>query len=143
MDQASTLRMMTRKAGGVSGMQIYSITSGKGGVGKTSVVCNMACRFGQLGQRVLLIDADMGLANVDIVMGLQPRATLADLFNGDAEIEELIVDGPPNVSVLPSSSGVQALKVARIPTANSKPRGRTTKWFVFMNERWCREPCHL
>lgn len=109
MDQASTLRMMTRDAGGVGGMQIYSVTSGKGGVGKTSLVCNIAHRFGQLGRKVLLVDADMGLANVDIVMGLKPKATLAQLFSGECSLEDLLVEGPPNVTVLPSASGVQEL----------------------------------
>ncbi len=90
-------------------MQIYSITSGKGGVGKTNVVCNLAAAFGALGKRVLLVDADMGLANVDIVMGLQPRATLEQLFAGEAEIKDLLVEGPPNVTVLPAASGVQEL----------------------------------
>ena len=55
-------------------MRVFSITSGKGGVGKTNLVCNIARHFGQLGKKVLLIDADMGLANVDIVMGLAPKA---------------------------------------------------------------------
>ncbi len=109
MDQASTLRMMTRSHGGVSGMQIYSITSGKGGVGKTNIVCNVALRFGQIGRRVLLIDADMGLANVDIVMGFRPGATLEQLFSGEATLDEILVDAAPNVTVLPSASGVQEL----------------------------------
>ncbi len=111
MDQASTLRMMTRDAGGVGAMQIYSITSGKGGVGKTSLVCNIAQRFGAIGRRVLLIDADMGLANVDIVMGLSPKATLAQLFSGECELEDLLIEGPPNVTVLPASSGVQEMSL--------------------------------
>jgi flagellar biosynthesis protein FlhG len=90
-------------------MHIYSITSGKGGVGKTSLVCNMAKQFGATGKKVLLIDADLGLANVDIVMGITPEANLADLFSGDASLEKLLVVGAPNVMVLPASSGVQEM----------------------------------
>ena len=90
-------------------MQIYSITSGKGGVGKTSLVCNIAYHFGQSGKRVLLIDADMGLANVDIVMGLSPNANLSDLFLNDTPLDEILVDGPENVTVLPASSGVREM----------------------------------
>ncbi len=90
-------------------MQVYSITSGKGGVGKTNLICNMALRFAELGKRVLLIDADLGLANVDIVMGLKPKATLADLFDGSAELTDLLVPGPGGVTVLPASSGVQEM----------------------------------
>ncbi len=90
-------------------MQIYSITSGKGGVGKTSLVCNIAMRFGQQGKKVLLIDADLGLANVDIMMGLKPKANLSDLFAGRAELESLLVPGPENVTILPASSGVREM----------------------------------
>lgn len=90
-------------------MQIYSITSGKGGVGKTSLICNMALQLGRLGRRVLLIDADMGLANVDIMMGFKPEATLADLFSGDAALADLLVEARPNVTVLPAASGVQEM----------------------------------
>lgn len=90
-------------------MQIFSITSGKGGVGKTSLICNMALQFGRLGRRVLLIDADMGLANVDIMMGFKPEANLADLFAGRAAIADLLVEARPNVTVLPAASGVQEM----------------------------------
>ena len=90
-------------------MRVFSVTSGKGGVGKTSLVCNIARRLGQLGQKVLLIDADMGLANVDIVMGLAPQANLADLFLKDVDLNSLLVSGPENVTVLPASSGVREL----------------------------------
>jgi flagellar biosynthesis protein FlhG len=90
-------------------MQIYSITSGKGGVGKTSLVCNIAYHFGQFGKRVLLIDADMGLANVDIVMGLAPKANLSDLFLNDTPLDDILVEGPKNVAVLPASSGVREM----------------------------------
>lgn len=92
-------------------MQIYSITSGKGGVGKTSLVCNMALHFGAQGKKVLLIDADLGLANVDIMMGLKPQANLADLFAGEADLESLLIEGPPNVTILPASSGVREMTV--------------------------------
>lgn len=90
-------------------MQILSVTSGKGGVGKTSIVCNMAVRFGQLGKKVLLIDADLGLANVDIVMGLSPSGTLEHFFKGERALGELLLEGPENVRVLPSGSGVKTL----------------------------------
>lgn len=90
-------------------MQILSITSGKGGVGKTSLICNIAARFGQLGQEVLLIDADLGLANVDILMGVSPRATLEQLFRGDKSLEDILLPGPPGVTILPSGSGVKEL----------------------------------
>jgi flagellar biosynthesis protein FlhG len=92
-------------------MHTYSITSGKGGVGKTSLVCNIAKQFGAMGKKVLLIDADLGLANVDIVMGISPEANLSDLFSGSASLESLLVEASPNVMVLPASSGVQEMSV--------------------------------
>ena len=109
MDQASTLRMMARRANAATPMQIYAITSGKGGVGKTSIVCNLATCFGLLGKRVLLVDADLGLANVDILLGLKPKATLAHVFRGECALGDILIDGPHNVTVLPSGSGVREL----------------------------------
>jgi flagellar biosynthesis protein FlhG len=85
------------------------MTSGKGGVGKTSICCNLAVALGKAGQRVLLIDADLGLANVDIVLGITPVANLAQFFSGEAALETLLVDGPRNVTVLPASSGVSSM----------------------------------
>ncbi len=90
-------------------MQILSITSGKGGVGKTNLICNMALQFGRLGRSVLLIDADMGLANVDILLGLRPTASLKEFFAGELDLESLLLEGPPGVTVLPAASGVQSL----------------------------------
>ncbi|MGC6418168.1 MAG: MinD/ParA family protein [Bradymonadia bacterium] len=90
-------------------MHTYSITSGKGGVGKTSLVCNMARQFGKTGRKVLLIDADLGLANVDIVMGLSPQANLSDLLSGSASLDSLLIPAFENVTVLPASSGVQEM----------------------------------
>ncbi len=90
-------------------MQILSVTSGKGGVGKTSLTCNIAARFAQLGRRVLLIDADLGLANVDILMGLSPRATLEQFFRGERTLREVLVPARDHVTVLPGASGVKEL----------------------------------
>jgi flagellar biosynthesis protein FlhG len=108
-DQAATLRKMAKRSTGNGSMQIFSITSGKGGVGKTSLICNIAARLGQLGKEVLLIDADLGLANVDIIMGITPRATLEQLFRGDKTLEDILLPGPPGVTILPSGSGVKEL----------------------------------
>ncbi|MBU0551403.1 MinD/ParA family protein [Myxococcota bacterium] len=90
-------------------MQILSITSGKGGVGKTNLICNLAFEWAKRGQRVLLIDADMGLANVDIILDLRPKATLEDLFSGKAPLSEILIQARPNLTVLPAASGVQDL----------------------------------
>ncbi|HWB78015.1 MAG TPA: MinD/ParA family protein [Nannocystaceae bacterium] len=84
---------------------VIAITSGKGGVGKTNISVNLALALGKRGARVLAIDADLGLANMDIVMGLAPAYTTADLVRGDATIDDVILQGPDNVWLLPGASG--------------------------------------
>ncbi len=84
---------------------VIAVTSGKGGVGKTNISANLAIALGQRGARVLAIDADLGLANLDIVMGVAPTYTTADLLRGDATVDEVVVPGPPNVWLLPGASG--------------------------------------
>ena len=84
----------------------WAITSGKGGVGKTTVSLNLGIALSGLGHQVLLIDADLGLANVDILLGLSPEATLQDLLEGNASALDVIVEGPEGLSILPSASGI-------------------------------------
>jgi len=86
-----------------------TITSGKGGVGKTSLTINLAIALAQRKQRVLLLDADLGLANVDIAMGLLPRYNLMHVITGEKSLEEIIIEGPLGVSVIASGSGVREL----------------------------------
>jgi flagellar biosynthesis protein FlhG len=82
------------------------VTSGKGGVGKTNVVANLAYAFTQLGKKVLILDADLGLANIDVLLGLTPRYTIEHLFTGEKTFSEILIDGPGGMSILPASSGV-------------------------------------
>jgi len=84
---------------------VIAVTSGKGGVGKTNISVNLSVAMGQQGARVLAIDADLGLANMDIVMGLAPTYTTAELVRGDAKIEDVLVAGSENVWLLPGASG--------------------------------------
>ncbi|WP_336367089.1 AAA family ATPase [Marinobacter sp. C2H3] len=84
-----------------------AITGGKGGVGKTSVALNLALSLGSQGQRVLLLDADMDLANVSILMGLYPQRTLADVIRGDCRIDDILLEAPFGVHIVPGASGVQ------------------------------------
>jgi flagellar biosynthesis protein FlhG len=87
-------------------LRVIAVTSGKGGVGKTNLVTNLAVEMARLGRRVLLVDADLGLANVDIVLGLTPQATLAEVLRGECSIHDVLLTGPAGIRVLPAASGV-------------------------------------
>jgi flagellar biosynthesis protein FlhG len=91
------------------GPTVIAVTSGKGGVGKTNLSANLSIALGQRGSRVLAIDADLGLANMDIIMGVAPSYTTADLVAGEVGIDDVIVQSAPNVWLLPGASGAQDL----------------------------------
>lgn len=86
--------------------KVIAITSGKGGVGKTFVSANLAAALAKIGNRVLVLDADLGLANLDVVLNLYPKITLHDVFTGKAKLEEAIVRAPGGFSVLLAGSGM-------------------------------------
>jgi flagellar biosynthesis protein FlhG len=92
-----------------SGPRVITVTSGKGGVGKSNIVINLAITLSRMGQRVLIIDADLGLANVDILLGLSPRFNIKDVFSREKTLAEVIVDGPAGIKILPASSGIQEM----------------------------------
>ena len=98
-----------KKGAGKDGPFILSITSGKGGVGKTLTTVNLAVALQRMGHRVMVLDGDLGLANVDVILGLQPKATLHDVIEGDASFSEIIMDGPCGVRIIPSGSGFRNL----------------------------------
>ncbi len=91
------------------GVRVIAVTSGKGGVGKSNIVVNLGLALARLGQKVLLIDADLGLANLDILLGLSPRFTIHDLFSLRRTLPEVMVDGPEGIKILPASSGIPEL----------------------------------
>ncbi|ANM30547.1 hypothetical protein ABI59_14620 [Acidobacteria bacterium Mor1] len=86
-----------------------AITGGKGGVGKSNLTVNLAVALGRWGRRVLLVDGDLGLANLDVLLGLVPKRNVEDLVRGEATLEELLIDGPDGVRILPAASGVPDL----------------------------------
>ena len=113
MDQASSLRSLVAAPRPVDGpaspLRVIAVTSGKGGVGKTNISANLAVLAAKAGKRVLVIDADLGLANVEIVFGLKPRYHMGDLINSSISIEDVMIDAPHGVKILPAGSGVQSL----------------------------------
>ncbi|BBO66776.1 site-determining protein [Desulfosarcina alkanivorans] len=100
---------MKKSAPGRSPARVIAITSGKGGVGKTNIVANLGYALCKAGNRVLIFDADLGLGNLDVLLGLTPRYNLSHVIEGKKELSEIIVSGPGNLKILPASSGIQEL----------------------------------
>lgn len=89
--------------------RVISVSSGKGGVGKTNVVANLAFAFTRLGKKVLVLDGDLGLANIDVLLGLTPQYTIEHLLNREKSLSEILIKGPGGMSILPASSGILEL----------------------------------
>lgn len=105
VDQAAGLRRMAS----VDPIRVVAVTSGKGGVGKTNVSVNLALAMAAQGRRVLLMDADLGLANVDVLLGLRPLYNLSHVIRGERTLEEILVDGPGGIKIVPAASGVKPM----------------------------------
>ena len=105
MDQAAGLRRMTRPGP----VRVIAVASGKGGVGKTNVSVNLAVALAQQGQRAMLLDADLGLANVDVLLGLHVERNLSHVLDGECGLDEVILPGPGGVQIIPASSGVKRM----------------------------------
>ena len=110
MDQADKLRekmeMLKEKT---SSARVVAVTSGKGGVGKTSVSVNLALELRKQGEKVVILDADFGLANVEVMLGIRPQYNLVDLIYNNRTIEEIITEGPMGIGFISGGSGVQDL----------------------------------
>ncbi len=95
-----------------------AVTSGKGGVGKTQLAANIGVALASRGLQVLMLDADLGLASLDLALGLQPRANLLAVIEGSAQVEDIIVDGPMGLKLIPACPG-------RYDMANLDPAKRS------------------
>ncbi len=109
MDQADRLRLITRVGEGPRSTRIISVTSGKGGVGKTNIAVNLATLFSRRGLNVLLVDADLGLANANILLNCRVGKTMEDVMFHGATLEETFVKCPLGFDLLPGASGVRKL----------------------------------
>jgi len=117
-DQAEKLRVLARNLKNqveceIKGTQkktrIITVTSGKGGVGKTNFTINFALALMSYGQRVLILDADLGLANIDVVLGINPKYTLYNVLKGEKNIQDIILPGPQGLQIIAGGSGMQEL----------------------------------
>ena len=110
VDQAAGLRKMKK----MKPVRVIAITSGKGGVGKTNLSVNIGIALADMGRRVALLDADMGLANVDILLGMYPKFNLSHVLSGDKTLDEIMLNGPSGLKIIPGASGIQ--KMAELTT---------------------------
>jgi len=109
--------IIDKRQTGASSMQtvtrVISFTSGKGGVGKTNTVVNIGLALARLGKSVLILDADLGLANVDILLGLRPKYTLFDVLENGKSLQDIMLKGPEGVSIIPASSGIESMSALK------------------------------
>ncbi len=118
-DQANKLRLLSKNAYQYEDKpkivtnspiaRVISITSGKGGVGKTNLTVNLALALANFGQKVLIIDADLGMANVDVILGCTTKFNIMHLLDGEHELADVVVTGPRNIIIMPGGSGITQL----------------------------------
>jgi len=101
-----------------SGTRIIAVTSGKGGVGKTNVVANLASSLADMGKRVIVLDADFGLANLDVLLGMNPPFHLGHVLYGKKSLADIMVEGPNGIRIIPASSGLQQLSELTLEQRN-------------------------
>ena len=108
-EQATTLKRMTYGDMSESGLRVLAVSSGKGGVGKTNIVANLSYALSKRGKKVLVVDADLGLNNIDILLGLASKKHIGHVLSGESNVEEIILQGPEGIHVLPAGDGLQEL----------------------------------
>ena len=109
MDQATKLRERVQTNQEISNARVIAITSGKGGVGKTTLSVNIALELARRGKKVVVFDADFGLANVEVMLGIRPQYNLLDLIHNNKSMTEIITQGPEGIGFISGGSGVSEL----------------------------------
>jgi len=89
--------------------RVVAITSGKGGVGKTNLVANIGFSLVSMGKKTLVLDADLGLGNIDVILGLTPKYNLSHVVTGEKTLREILVEGPGRLNILPAASGIEEM----------------------------------
>ena len=107
--QVTTLKRITYGDMSESGLRVLAVSSGKGGVGKTNIVANLSYALSKRGKKVLVVDADLGLNNIDILLGLASKKHIGHVLSGESNVEEIILQGPEGIHVLPAGDGLQEL----------------------------------
>jgi flagellar biosynthesis protein FlhG len=107
MDQAEGLRKMAQNNN--KAIKVITVTGGKGGVGKSNVSLNLAVSLCQQGKKVLLLDADLGLANIDVMLGIRVSKNLSHVLSGECSLDDVMVEGPHGLKIVPATSGTQSM----------------------------------
>ena len=90
-------------------VQVIAVSGGKGGVGKSNVSVNLGIALAQMGRRVVLLDADLGLANIDVLLGITANRNIQDVIAGECDLRDVLVNGPGGIKIVPASSGTQRM----------------------------------
>ncbi|PCJ26674.1 MAG: cobyrinic acid a,c-diamide synthase [SAR86 cluster bacterium] len=111
-------------------VKVIAVSGGKGGVGKTNVSVNLAVELAKSGKSVMLFDADLGMANVDIMLGLKPKFDLQHVITGECTLEEVIIKGPHGIDIIPASSGI-----GRMANLSVEEQGNLIRAFGELNNK--------
>lgn len=106
---ASELKLVSQPSPRPGSIRTIAVTSGKGGVGKTSIATNLSLALAINGHRTMLLDADMGMANVDVLLGIHADKNLLDVLNGNSKLEDIVINGPHDLKIIPAASGKREL----------------------------------